>query len=496
MDRPRKETNKQEQISDLAFNLNGWASQIPGGMFRDHLSEIIRLKARGVSTMPYKVELDRHQRPGKPRDSLEKTKAENDEIDSDNPEITFTYIVVGFIPRDVPSHLDVSKQYTGKQKPVGVDRPADEDILTPTPDPHVVVTKEESTSATNAAGGPRKAFKLWVLLNPTRGLCTPFGTSAPQVFYLPRFRNETTQKNNRSANWNKKIMEVVTRSISTTATAITPKQERYKRARDLAIPVVEPQQSFINEVLALTTGFAASKEPWMLQELKETLALAQEDFAYRPPPENEAMYTFVECEQKFTLDEAMQMKQELIRIWPELNCITEQSILQLNQGLTEREPFILIEYHLLRGFLMEGHFRLTESKDGGRNRWNSLRDLVEDVYSNVKRITPPVVSMPSIMGYGDKLLLKAIKNKLQEIVDAGRKMDTDLKKSAGDMTGTDLPVHIWERFSESMDIDVAKMAFLQVTRWVVAEIQQKHEALEKKVQDILNLLDKLKLDQE
>ena len=132
----------------------------------------------------------------------------------------------------------------------------------------------------------------------------------------------------------------------------------------------------------------------MLEALSDALKLVDKDLASRPLPANHAIRSFVDSEVPFNDEQAEKMKTELVSIWPELACLEITNIRKLHHGLVNSAESILLEYHLIREFLLEVDFRLTHSQ---LDTDEAITGLVRDMYHSVKRITPPLPSNPSIL---------------------------------------------------------------------------------------------------
>jgi len=83
---------------------------------------------------------------------------------------------------------------------------------------------------------------------------------------------------------------------------------------------------------------------------------------------------------------------------------------------------------------------------------------------------------------------------LREVVSASKNFNAALKVASGDPVLDDVPPGVWAKFSNAMDVDTAKLMFLQVTRWLTAELVHKEEGIGAMVGDILQLLEALNLD--
>jgi hypothetical protein len=113
------------------------------------------------------------------------------------------YLLVGFIiPSLQPSHLKRHPSQK-KQRPVGVN--LDPTSVIDTPDsPILVVAQIHETNE------PKHGVALYALLNRPGGggLCVPHIVGQRECFYLPRFRDATTDLKKRGPAWNVLVREV------------------------------------------------------------------------------------------------------------------------------------------------------------------------------------------------------------------------------------------------------------------------------------------------
>jgi len=206
-----------EQVSHLAFNTCGWAAEIPPAasntIFSSHETEIIRIKARYLSSTTYRTVINKSKNSELTfRSSLAPSKPEMEGVDSSRIDECFDYVVVGLVPRTLEDRHSKLHRSQTKQKPVGTVEPdVSEDVFLY----HANASPEELPLIAVARDSLQEqptSVKLYVLLEPKDGLCTPYVASQKDVFYLPRFRDLTTDHKSRGPNWNKLVLEVVTRT--------------------------------------------------------------------------------------------------------------------------------------------------------------------------------------------------------------------------------------------------------------------------------------------
>ncbi|OCK91235.1 uncharacterized protein K441DRAFT_698536 [Cenococcum geophilum 1.58] len=169
------------------------------------------------------------------------------------------------------------------------------------------------------------SVKLYAPLYLKGGVFTPYSVGQKDVFYLPQYRDNTTSKN-RGPAWNRLFLKASVRL----QTDCSEKQAKYKRARDNIRLVLEPEQSFANEVLCLTRGYEASKRPWFLSELAQILDESKEALKYAPPLAS-ALRKFTRIDEK----DAEGVLQELsdLRLKQEIVGLTVGRILETHKAL-------------------------------------------------------------------------------------------------------------------------------------------------------------------
>lgn len=275
--------------------------------------------------------------------------------------------------------------------------------------------------------------RLYVLLKPARGLCTPYHIGQKEVFYLAMFRDHTTALRNRGPNWNRLAL----------AHAIKPpsegepsqKQEKNRKARDTSKVVLDPTQSIRNKILCLVAGFAQTKDVWHLKELERVLEQADTDLEHQPPIENEMLHAFLDNDREMIADDLEALRLEIQTMWPDLTDVSIEGLESLKLGL--RGTGQVLEYHLLRPFIAEGCWILENAQhqgvslDTGANWENKL---VSQVVGTIRRVIG-YASTASIRLDQERLLLTTgVIKSLREIVKRGNDFDQGLKDMCGDQT--------------------------------------------------------------
>jgi cytochrome c556 len=462
-ERARKLASEEpaEQVKDLCFNIYGHAFEHP----EDHRAEVVLITANEASSTPFRkaLEIMKKQSPPESRESFKLTERE-----TSPPDLRLSsYLLVGWVPAELNAeHRRMSKE-VAKQKPVGVRRPRtvlqfDDDNL-------------PSMAVTPVTDHKPYSVKLYALLYLKGGVCTPYSIGQKDVFYLPQYRDNTTSKD-RGPAWNRLVLKASVRL----QTVASEKQAKYKRARDNIRLVLEPEQSFANEVLCLARGYEASKNPWFLSELIQILDEADEDLKYAPPLASAlGKFTRIDAVDEFDEFDAEGVLQELSDLRPEQEIVglTVGGILETHKAL--HKSHIVLEYRHMESFLVESLFRL--SREGSLN--------VEEVLATVERMLGKI--NPREVNDSDTTMLSTIRQKLVEMVEAAKVFDGKLKEVAGDQGMETSLADIWSSYSDIADTDATRAAFMGVVKLFAAALRQKEQGLANMASDLLEVLDKL-----
>jgi len=449
-----------EQVKDLCFNVYGHAFAHP----EDHRAEVVLITANEVSSTPFRKALEtmKKQPPPESRESFKLTERE-----TSLPDLGLSsYLLVGWVPAELNAEHGRTSKEVAKQKPVGVRRPKtvlqfDDDNL-------------PSMAVTPVMDHEPDSVKLYVLLYLKGGVCTPYSVGQKDVFYLPQYRDNTTSKDRGSA-WNRLVLKASVR-LQTDA---SEKQVKYKRAGDSIRLVLEPEQSFANEVLCLARGYEASKHPWFLSELAQILDEFDEDLKYaRPLASALKKFTRIDAVDEFDENDAEGVLQELSDLRPkqEIVGLTIGGTLETHKAL--HKSHIVLEYRHLESFLVESLFRL--SHGGSLN--------VEEVLAMVERVLGK--RNPRETNDSDTTMLSTVRQKLVEMVEAAKVFDGKLKEVAGDQGIATSLAGIWSSYADAVDTGATRAAFMGVVRLFAAALRQKEKGLATMVSDLLEVLDK------
>lgn len=197
-------------------------------------------------------------------------------------------------------------------------------------------------------------------------------------------------------------------------------------------------------------------------------------------PDIQALDRFLDQEAQFINDDAVRMTAEMNNLWPKIQDVTPKRLMMLRRGI--ERTVNMLEYRLLRAFIAEGCYRA--SLPGNSNEVK----LVNEVIETAKRMMPRPESTPSIFVHNENVLIQTIRHKLTDICRAGAKFDVQLKDQSGDnISGDDLPA-IWRKFADSTDIDQARAAWFEATRYHATALTQREANLLRMNEDLLELV--------
>lgn len=473
----RGEPAPAKQIEGYAFNIFGWAMEIPADELDTAAGGSLIINAYEPSGTPWeKGAAAMEKKAENPwRESLSLTSRESDVNEEAGVQ---RYLVVGITSTDLTAdHYKKHKSQT-KQKPVGIHLD-DSSIIRPKELPLIVVTQIQESE--------QPKTDLFVLLRPKLGLCTPYHVGQKACFYLPVFRDETTDMKLRGPAWNQLVAKQAFRPPDRPLSA---KQTAYKKARNTSKVVLEPKVALQNEISCLVECLAKTGEMWYLKELDSLIQQADEDLIFMPPASNTAMRKFVDNEEEFEDGDAASMVEELGQLWPDLGGIDATDLEVLKRDLVKAD--IVLEYRLMRPFLAEALFQLQARKIHKKKRDPS--PVAEGALATVRRVLSSCESAVPILTPDDEsLLLPAITTALKNMLQAARSFDKELKDNSGDQTMTGTLQDVWEKYANALDTDAAKLAWFEAARYLTAAQKHKQRGLGEMVEDMVEVLEKMKL---
>jgi hypothetical protein len=315
-----------------------------------------------------------------------------------------------------------------------------------------------------------------------------------EVFYFHEFRDDATSTAGRKSSWNNLVL-AKSWVVDEAKKHLSERQIRYKRARDTTKIVIEPSQSFANDLVALTAELSINPSLYIVKELKRLLKLTDEDLEYRPLLSNKNLHRFLNRNEKvlvgFGYDEAKGLVAEVKTLWPEIP-LTPDAVLQLKQGL--EESLMAVEYRHLRGFLFHAAKKLARRPDLDITRVGALKHLVEDARDEVRDIigsAPP--SSLSIERDACRAFLSAMIQKLKQISLVGQQYSEKIRAVNGDQISQATLPEIWETFKEAMDVDTAKLLLGQALRYLATEMINKNDDTADMVDELTEELERSKI---
>lgn len=463
-----------EQIEGYAFNVFGWAMQIPADELAvAHGSMIIN--AYEPSGTPWEKAVAAMTKKGEDpwRKPLSLTPRESDVSEEAGVQ---RYLLVGITCTDLKAEHFRKHKSQAKQKPVGTHLDPSS-IIRSEGLPLMVVTQIQESE--------QPKTDLFVLLRPKLGLCTPFHVGQKECFYLPVFRDETTDLKQRGPAWNQLVAK---QALRPSDRVLSAKQMAYKKARNTSKVVLEPKVALQNEISCLAECFAKTGEMWHLEELASILQQADEDLIYIPPASNTAMRKFVDNEEEFADGDAALMVEELGQLWPDLEGIDATDLEMLKEALVRVD--IVLEYRLMRPFLAEAFFQIQKRREAE----DGLPDVAEEAVATVRRVLVSCEpAVPILTPDDESFLLPAITTALKNMLKAAGAFDKRLKDNSGDQTMTGTLHDVWEKYANALDTDAAKLAWFEAARYLTAAQKHKQRGLGEMIEDMVEVLEKMKL---
>jgi hypothetical protein len=490
-----------KQMLDYAFNLYGWAIEIPAEL---RMGPIF-INAEEDSSTPWETATKTAQAKGQNpfRSSISFTASEmREQVEPGERK----YLVVGITFHKLGDLEPKWNKIVNKAQPVGhvikdnIISSKDGDML-----PILVVTKvlEEESN-----------IHLRALINPRNGLCRPHHISKEHCFYFPMFRDSSTAYEQRSANWSRLVADI---AVKTSSTPVSKKQAKYLKARNTTKVILEPIVSLRNEICCLVESFAASGQMWHLEELEYILEKADEDLKHAPPVANTNMHLFLsedeDDDEAFGDEEAEGMLKELEEYWSDLEGVTARRLILLRKQIVENK--VEIEYKLLRPFITEACHLIQEIQDGRRlfsypgeteldakkrggvdpdiSGLLEARFIVTKALGTVQRVLGSSKSGHPIPPEEGTHLLTAVLNRLRDIRLASDKFDEASKDSCGDQTNAGTLHDIWERYKNALDTDSAKLSWFEGFRYEISQLKYKHRGVSHLLEEVVEALEEMKI---
>jgi hypothetical protein len=481
--RRSKEKKKEEaaesekQLDTHLFTPYGWCIPLPPNFS----NAVTIIKAYEASSSPYKTVVEKAIKNGEIgwRDTLDFTARE-----TSGPEDATDvrrYLVVGLSYSGlIPDKL--SKNALTGLKRVFVGNVANEANLIKLPTdarPIIVVTPvtDEKPARTN----------FYALVCPKKNLCTPCQIGKHMVFYLARFRDNTTTFATRGTNWNELILAEAFRPALDPVTS--SKSRRVHKAKTSSKLVLEPVLSIRNQLSLHISCFLQSKETWHLEQALAVLKQAETDLAYMPPPSNEALLKFLDLDEaSFDEGDAEKMIAEVEALWPGSMQTTPSDLVLVKQQIQRDKLFI--EYRLVRGFLTQ----VAISVRTGLEDDLPVNFLVKEVLRVTKTIMgETAIPKPLPVDEHSRLLISILKA-LRDIKTAGDRFQEGLQDDCGDALATGNLEDIWKKAAECVDQDGLRLWMGQAGRYLIAAKATKERGLGELVGDLVEVMEKLKLE--
>jgi hypothetical protein len=296
------------------------------------------------------------------------------------------------------------------------------------------------------------SMKIYVLLHQRDNVCSPFVVNADEVYYLCLFRDNSTANNKRKGNWNR---NVATYAVAPNTEAPTQRQSILRRARDQSKLDSSQEVSIKNHINTLAAVCVKIRDPRCLEEIKKVL----DDI--EAPPANSALHAFANLGDPgsgpYTLAEAQKVITEMQIEYPDLE-LNGWHVFVLGQSIQLAN--LVIPYENLQSFIREGVHMIQQAIDSG--------DLDDELFE--------IEMLKSLAKKANDRVVRFL-NYAKRPVDLAE--DHALKTTLQD---------IWENYSDSATTDVAREAFMDISKFVMVAMRNSGKDMTMVVEQIVDIL--------
>lgn len=467
-----------KQMEDYAFNIFGWAMKIPAGLER---KAVTILNAYEPSSMPWEKAASSMQDNGEEpwRTSLALTLRERSTSDMEDG--VLRYLLVGYTYPGLTA--DHTKKHILQRKQTSVGARLNCNGVIDTSDPSIlpvmVVTQLQPASPDSTV--------LYALLGCKNGLCTPFHVGQRNCFYLPIFRDGTTDLKSRGPAWNRLVQKQRIRPFDNALLRAKQGEE----AENTSKVIMEPTRLLQNKLSSMIKQYCKFHQPWDLQEIKWFLRAAGEELVHQPQGSSDILRKFVDNEEtEWDENDAVQMIKVFHDQWQDAKTheISTADVTTLKFQLVHGG--IEVDYRLLRPFLLEAGHVMEASKEAGQQ---NIDGAAATALATVKRVLGHVEWATPIPTDQVQPVLLALKPALRDMLTAGKQPEEPGKDSTGDQIMTGTSHNILEDPTVAPDTDVANLARFLAARYLTAATLHKHRSIECMVEDVVEALEEMKL---
>lgn len=480
------------QLEEVAVNVNGWMLR-ELDPDRPKFEEITaRHKSSTSAASKFFGELEANGRGPKYdtvyRTSLQLTEREKGPPNTDRKEERFR--IVGYVVPNLPPAYTNVADYHKKQKPVGVEMPADDDVGDP---PYVLdwETNNERQPRLLAvaplAENRPKSTQLFVLMEPEAGLCTPYAIGQNLLFYRAEFRSTVSSVVHCRTAWNKNILDHSVVSTSGTPAKQTRRQIRYRRATDVGKVVVEPEEAFAKSLHFYMEGLRISGAPWIKDAMMKLMEKADHDLLYAPLPSNPGLRSFfhqpktnddeMEIDEEdeesnvdtFGIKEAEMMVTEVEAMWGDIEGLTARRILLLHELLTDKMS--QIAYADIPMLLDEAMSKFQYYGDDDEDGFDQEDvNAVLQTTHRARRHAPKSTMLVAPDERNDLIAYYTAENQMMKsVLDHFEKYWEQTIDAFGDQAIEGGVWDIWQKFGSTPDTDSAKAIVGEIGRYIATE---------------------------
>jgi hypothetical protein len=254
----------------------------------------------------------------------------------------------------------------------------------------------------------------------------------------------------------------------------------------------------------LAAGYAKTRDPLCLEEMKQILEDIDNDLTMAPPA-NSALRAFANLGDPesgpYTLAEAQKVITEMRIEYPDFK---PNGCLVFALGKSVQQAGLSIPYKTLQYFIQEGVYliqRAVDSGDLGDDLFNeepsfddtqikALKSIANKAKDTAARFDSYAKTPTVPINDEDLQLSTVVKEILKKALNMNQESIGMLAKTTGDHIMKVSPQDIWSTFSESPTTDSARAAIMELVKFDVATARNNEMNVSRAVEQLVDLLEK------
>jgi hypothetical protein len=254
----------------------------------------------------------------------------------------------------------------------------------------------------------------------------------------------------------------------------------------------------------LAAGYAKTRDPLCLEEMKQILEDIDNDLTMAPPA-NSALRAFANLGNPesgpYTLAEAQKVITEMRIEYPDFEP-NGWHVFALGQSVQQAGLFV--PYKTLQYFIQEGVYliqRAVDSGDLGDGLFNeeplfddtqikALKSIANKAKDTVARFDSYANTPTGSTNDEDLQLSTAVKEKLKEVLNMNKEFIDMLQSTTSEHTPKTTLQDMWTVFSESPTTDCVRLTFAAMFKLVVEETRNGAKNMITVVEQVVDLLEK------